>query len=574
MKSQVNQIMMIAIIFLCPTIILGQVTFVDMAQEWGVLDQGHSRGVCATDIDNDGTSEIFIVNKYGVNRLYKWDGQMYQDVGVDYNIFYTVEHHSITIVDFDKDRYPDFYVISHPFLPDARYFRNEGFAPFEEVAVELNLDEVDDMGASFFQLTPTSDMASICGDMVKIKSGDEFVDITDICEIGFVPDVSGPQHCDIDGDFDDDLLFGSYWSQPGRLFRNNGDSTFTDITTNTNEGGFPPTTGASFGDIDGDEDFDIYVVNSNYNTMWVNDGTGFFTNMTYHSNTGVGGYSRGTCFGDFDNDGDIDLFINRALEPNMLFINDGTGVFTDISYEAGVMDNLNGFACAVSDFNNDGQLDIVSVNCDYEPVQLYINQNQNTSYLKVQVIGQSPNTLGIGAVVKLYGIIDDPAPDTIYIGMREVFSLSSMLAVDDIVQHFGTGEYQNLMVEATFPSRARTYAYNITPGQTITITESMTDVNDNYAGLPSSYLLLDAYPNPFNSSTQISITGDISECVIAIYDILGREVKTAAVKDIAGKTSFIWDGTNNSGDPVPSGIYVAKAISGDYAATTKITLLK
>ena len=99
---------------------------------------------------------------------------------------------------------------------------------------------------------------------------------------------------------------------------------------------------------------------------------------------------------------------------------------------------------------------------------------------------------------------------------------------------------------------------------------------DNDGKLPDTYALKQNYPNPFNPSTQIEFAlASAGHLSLQIYDILGRNVKTLIDKDIeAGQYSIIWDGTNNSGQDVPSGAYFYKLTANSFVQTKKMLLIR
>ena len=99
--------------------------------------------------------------------------------------------------------------------------------------------------------------------------------------------------------------------------------------------------------------------------------------------------------------------------------------------------------------------------------------------------------------------------------------------------------------------------------------ELTTDLDDNSPSIPELFSL-SAYPNPFNGSTNISISGNPeSFSEIAIYDITGRRIKT-----FAQAQQIIWDGTDNRGMTVSSGIYFLRAMMGNSNQSLKITYLR
>ena len=97
--------------------------------------------------------------------------------------------------------------------------------------------------------------------------------------------------------------------------------------------------------------------------------------------------------------------------------------------------------------------------------------------------------------------------------------------------------------------------------------------------LPSVYSLKEAYPNPFNPSTTIDYTlKESSDVSIVVYDLTGREVKTLVNEfklSNGGEThSVVWNGTDNAGQTVSSGIYIYRMVSNDFAKSHRITLMK
>ncbi|MEE9443291.1 MAG: C1 family peptidase [candidate division Zixibacteria bacterium] len=102
------------------------------------------------------------------------------------------------------------------------------------------------------------------------------------------------------------------------------------------------------------------------------------------------------------------------------------------------------------------------------------------------------------------------------------------------------------------------------------------DVNDDISPGPVMYSLKQNYPNPFNPSTVFDYTVETrSHVTISIFNILGQPVKTLVdeVKS-AGTHSISWDGTNEDGKPMSTGIYFYRITSGDYTETRKMILLK
>ena len=559
--------------------IWGQVTFLESSYELNMLHYDFSSGISIIDIDNDNVNEIFLVNYTGSHRLYVRQGDSFTDMSNYYGINgINNEYLNVTVADVNMDSLPDFYVTGADFGNRAKLFINNAPNPFNQMAQAYNLNVINAIGAAFFQLSPSHGLCILKSDRLMQYSGGSFIDITPGSGLENIENVHCPVFFDIDGDYDDDLFNAGNWElNYGALFRNNGDGTFTDISTNTNQGGFGFGQGVTFGDIDNDKDFDIYLSSGfGTNTMWENDGTGFFTNITAQSNTGCQGYSRGASFTDFDNDGDLDLFVNRSTEPKMLYLNDSTGVFTDVSIPSGVYLLGNGFGCSTGDINNDGQMDIIAANCCYEQNFVFINQNVDTNFVKIKVKGRNTNTLALGAIVELFS---QEQGDRYYKfkAMREISSHATVHGTNELVVHFGTGNASRLSIRIHFQSGAVAETTNVDPGSMIIMEEpEIVAIDDLDVELPSKSLIARVYPNPFNNSTTISMVGGNGEYFqIRIYNILGERIRSERIVNKSPLTSFYtWNGRDDSGAEVESGIYLIKALSGNKKAQFKVTLLK
>lgn len=232
-----------------------------------------------------------------------------------------------------------------------------------------------------------------------------FTDVTDqagVADTGFGLGVTA-------GDYDNngfpDLYLNNYG--PNVLYRNNGDGTFTDVTeTSGVKNGDKVGAGASFLDIEGDGDLDLYAsnyVNFTYenhvpimidghayqagpryyspvpDTLYRNNGDGTFTDVSGPSGVGAhAGPGMGMVCGDFDNDGDTDVFICHDGQANFLFRNDGEGNFQEVGLLAGVAYDFDGkenssMGVDCGDCDNDGRLDLFMTDYQVEMPVLYRN---------------------------------------------------------------------------------------------------------------------------------------------------------------------------------------------------------
>jgi len=195
----------------------------------------------------------------------------------------------------------------------------------------------------------------------------------------------------------------AFWN---RLYHNNGDGTFTDVTERAGVKGHSYGMGVAVGDYDNDGLPDIYVTNFGSNILYHNNGDGTFTDVTARAGVAAGGWSTGACWVDYDRDGRLDLLVARYVdwdfsrnpvcgEPkpgyraychpdhfapvtHLLFHNNGDGTFTDVSGKSGIARSKGkGLGVAVNDFNQDGWPDILVAN-DSFPQQLFRNNGNGT----------------------------------------------------------------------------------------------------------------------------------------------------------------------------------------------------
>jgi hypothetical protein len=164
-----------------------------------------------------------------------------------------------------------------------------------------------------------------------------------------------------------------YTAQPSKLYRNNHDGTFSDVTARAGLAtDFGPALGVSTADFDGDGWIDIYVANDGQpNQLWINQRDGTFRNTALLAGAalgadGQGKSSMGVDAGDFDNDGDEDLVITELTGQGVdLYVNNGSAVFDEQSARAGLRQATlpyTGFGAGWFDFDNDGRLDLLIVN--------------------------------------------------------------------------------------------------------------------------------------------------------------------------------------------------------------------
>ncbi len=314
------------------------------------------------DFNGDSYPDVFTLGgSHGVDRLFinQGDGTFVENAA-GWGVAATHAGSGAAAADFDGDGDVDIYVCSLGFTPALagnanRLYQNNGDGTFTDIAQSAGVKDT---------LLPGRTQ----GDSFSPCWGDY----------------------DLDGDLD---LAVAGWYGSNRLFQNDGDGTFTDVTAIIATDmslvrGFTPT----FQDINGDRYPELLWVADFYTSrLLINNGGASFTDVTVGAGVGLDSNGMGSTVGDFDGDGLMDWYASSRINQdgssgsgNMLYINDGDETFTESSVAAGVNRGDWGWGTEAADFNHDGLLDLVATNgwdgsyFSVDPTRLFLNLGDQT----------------------------------------------------------------------------------------------------------------------------------------------------------------------------------------------------
>jgi ASPIC and UnbV/FG-GAP-like repeat len=336
----------------------------------------------------------------------------------------------ITAVDYDNDGFYDL------FIPDgvsSRLLRNRGDGTFEDVTEKAGLEGLDGVSVAVFADYDNDGYKDLFvsrtfrPNQLFHNNGDgTFTDVTARSGLGEDCCTTVASWGDYDNDGYLDLYVGRYLDprrdipttfyarngEPNRLYHNNGDGTFTDVTERAGVGDTGLCLGSAWGDYDGDGRLDLFVVNDfGRSTLYRNRGDGTFADVTAAAGALAYGAGMSASFGDYDNDGRLDLYtadirsehgwyaapptvgrymanswkqgvwrtdmplywqifrqsgldfvdvFREMAAGNHLLRNRGDGTFEDVAVKAGANPIGWFWGSVFADFDNDGWLDIYS----------------------------------------------------------------------------------------------------------------------------------------------------------------------------------------------------------------------
>ncbi len=311
--------------------------------------------------------------------------------------------------DFNRDGYLDLFVIGGGGGMD-RLFLNNGNGTFTDVTLSAGVGRThrgtgvavgdynnDGWLDIYVTSIGTTQMQSAGRNILWRNNGNgTFTDVAQAAGVRMthqsLGEAFGAAFGDFDGDGDLDLAVAG-WQGGNRLFRNNGNGTFTNVTSIALPAGMNTVKGYAprFVDMNGDGWPDLlWVADFLTSRYLINNGDGTFTDATGSSGTGLDSNGMGNTFGDFDNDGRFDWYVTSRINEdksagsgNMLYRQVSPHVFEEISVAAGVNFGYWGWGTEATDFDHDGRVDIVATNGweapnQADPTQLYMNNGDGT----------------------------------------------------------------------------------------------------------------------------------------------------------------------------------------------------
>ena len=494
--------------FVTPNSVGRDSLFTDMAANLKMDKVDGGRGSAWGDYDNDGDEDIVAVGTYQPHVLYRNNGNgTFTNVADQAGIADPRGGWGSLFADYDNDGYLDLYITRGGWSGAAEntLYHNNGDGTFTDVTHTAG---VADPQSSFCAAWADYDndgfldlyiADGVIGDgaanVLYRNNGDgTFTNIAESAGVANTGNSLGTAWGDYDKDGYIDLHVVNF-GQSNVLYRNNGDGTFTDVTSIA--GMTLPVTDAFvtfFLDVDNDADLDIFISNSgsfqafiagqitgaaphdgDRQVLYRNNGDGTFTDVTRESGLYHAFGAMGANFGDIDSDGYLDIYLATGapqmgrLERDALFRNNGDGTFTDATLALGLGNIGKGHGVTFGDVDTDGDVDI------YVPVGgafigdqwhnlFYQNTGTGNNWLTLKLVGVKSNRDGIGAKVTLR--VGD---SVIY---REVSGGCGFGSTNSLSLEIGLGKHTKVdTLEIVWPSGQVDTHRNLSVNQKRVITE-------------------------------------------------------------------------------------------------------
>ena len=458
----------------------GHGSFTEVDRQGPLATAGNSMLSLWADLDNDGLPEVFIGNKSNPSRLFGQRAGTFVDITAGSGIELSAQVQAGSILDYDGDGLLDLY-LSCLNAPN-RLYHNLGNLQFEEVG----------------------------GAAGAAREG-----------LGM-----GTLALDYDQDGDPDLYLVHDGNQPNVLLQNQGDGTFTDVSTASGTDVVGDGMGVDAADYDGDGDFDLYVTNLYENFLLQNQGDGTFREVGFDSRTNDLGMGWGIAWLDYDLDGYPDLYVANETNfavggqryHNILYHNDGSGAFSAATTpDAAICSPLSGYGAATADFDGDGRPDLFVANSG-QASELFRNATSTDHHwIKLRLTGTTGNRDAIGAHVSVWTGEDRRQIAEVRTGgsfasqhdRTLLLGLGTAARVDSVVVRWPGGAVDS------YPALAADVLYDLTEGAAA---EVVATTGTTATRQPMVHPLK-VYPNPTNGGN-INLSRALGD--VRLYDAYGR----------------------------------------------------
>jgi hypothetical protein len=452
----------------------------------GLDAQFNFKGVAVADVTDDGREDIYLCRSgvTGTNAREVFyssrDNRPFVEDAAGYSIQDPGASQAAVFVDIDNDG--DYDLFNGNAGTANKLYENLNNQGFRDISTIANIGKLNRMTKAIaaFDCENDGDMDILAVNSTEknefyINRGNGIFDLQDRgLDDETQPDKNrqSVSAADFDNDGDVDLYITKRYLA-NKLFVNDGTGHFSDQAAAAGVDLVHKSNGAQWADMDNDGDVDLLVTvgstSSDKNPLlhaYKNKGDGTFQDITLSVNIPVNGYSVITA--DFDNDGDLDIVTTQESSNGAFFRNDGNWHFTLIENTGAEIHAGDVRGAATLDFDNDGDVDFITTRVDVFNVFMRNNLDTHNNYLKFIVFGPNGNAGGFGTHIAIYqaGRLGDPDALLTY---RQCSSTSCFISQSSPVIHAGLGVHATVDLMARFTNGVFVTMRNVPTDQTITL---------------------------------------------------------------------------------------------------------
>jgi hypothetical protein len=525
-------------------------------------------GILILDFDRDGDPDVFqnhvgfSTRTFATSKRFmrnRGDGT-FEDATEEAGVKHFARGFGMVALDYDKDGWIDVYVANHD-TPNILY-RN-------------------DQNGGFIDVTEEAGVAAISGRRGRTTSATSL----DFDRDGWMDIYVGQR----------DNPSEEHPTGNNHLFRNMGDGTFVNVAEEAGVLGHGLDFVSSAGDVNGDNWTDLYIATFNFgpngypetdvpNRLYLNNGDGTFRDVSAESNTDYAYGTMGLGVEDHDNDGFLDIYVGTGgpfhlqIEDQVFYWNQDGTHFSDATVAKGLLDDARGHGISMFDYDRDGDLDIFSSmgghsdGSEREDI-LYLNSGGPNHWLEVQLAGDDCPLEGLGGRVILVS------------GEREIWRwVRSSAGFDSFeVPHvwFGLGETDTIdRLEVLWPCGRGQVVEAPSVDQHLKIEESDESLSvGDRGGVPdagAAAMSIHAEETVVRFASRFFLRFESPDpASIGVYDLRGRKITEARVAPTRSlETNWNWDTTDTRGVPVAAGRYIVRLLQAGRAVSTSVTVVR
>lgn len=527
-------------------------------------------GISFYDFNNDGWDDLTFASNNGL-PIYFFQNNNGTLSSVSLNLVDNLnDTRQINWVDIDNDGDNDLFVVSNN--ASNRLYLNDGSMNFTDITVSSGISTAtmrswggswgDYNNDGYLDLFLSNrDIANgLQPNLLYRNNGNNT--FTDVSSSAGISSSNHLSFCASFFDFNNDgwqdiYIANDRFTTSNILYKNNGNGTFTDVSASSGTNIIMDAMSTTIDDYNNDGYLDIYITNTASGNYFLrNNGDETFTNIASTTGTTFNSIAWGAVFLDADNDTDLDLYVSGMRDgtngqlPSAFYENNGSGIYSIPTSAGFANDTAESYSNAIGDINNDGLPDISVLNKEPRDNFLWMNTNTDgNNWLKVTLEGTTSNRMGIGSWIEI-----SLGGNKQY---RYTLNGEGYTSQNSGAEFFGLGNNTTVdYVKVTWLSGVEDILYNVSSNQKLHIVESSTLSVEKH-----NFESFKVFPNPSNG--EFNIKTNLEQYKVEVNNVLGAKVFSKFIQSNQATIDL---------RVLSKGVYFLSVISENKSETKKIVI--